>query len=156
MKNSTKGIPNLYDLLGVNRNATSEEIKKSYEQLVMEYSDKYRGKPEIDLYLNALFDAYMILKDPDKRNKYNSTLPKKKFSFFPQKKKEINPNNFLDKSPTFTQLLEFNWEDLEEKIDPIKNETPEQKKAFWDALGFKAIVIMVFLILLIVLFWALK
>lgn len=156
MKNSNKEIPNLYDLLGVNRGATTDEIKSSYERLVREYSDKYRGKPEIDIYLNALFDAYTVLKDPAGRSKYNATLPKEKISFFPRKKKEITPNNFLDKSPTFTQLLDFDWEELEEKIDPIKNETPEQKKAFWDAIGFKTIIIMVFLILLIVLFWALK
>jgi len=155
-----KNNPTLYDILRVSKNAPPEVIKKSYESLVMEYADKYRGRSDVDLYLNTLFDAYSVLKDPERRRKYDLHLPKENIAFwkkmFQNKQEPISPKDFAEKSPTFTQLLDFDWEALEPPINPIKNETPEKRKAFWDALGFKVIILLLFLILMVLVFWASK
>ena len=59
----------LYDLLGVAKDADVEEIKKSYRKLAFQYHpDKNPNGEEIFKQINV---AYEILKDPEKRRKYD-------------------------------------------------------------------------------------
>ena len=63
----------LYEILGVNKNATDDELKKAYNKLARKYHpdlhpDDKKGAEEKMKEINA---AYAILKDPEKRARYD-------------------------------------------------------------------------------------
>ncbi|MEK8022791.1 MAG: molecular chaperone DnaJ [Candidatus Hydrogenedentota bacterium] len=61
-----------YDILGVARTASVEEIKKSYRQLAMRYHpDKNPGNKEAEEKFKEISNAYAVLSDTDKRKKYD-------------------------------------------------------------------------------------
>ncbi|MFV2016254.1 MAG: DnaJ C-terminal domain-containing protein, partial [Candidatus Heimdallarchaeota archaeon] len=62
-----------YDVLGLSKNATEKELKKSYRKRAMEYHpDKYQGaKEEAEEKFKELNEAYSILSDPQKRQIYD-------------------------------------------------------------------------------------
>ena len=62
-----------YQILGVSRNASDEEIKRAYRKLAMQYHpDRNRGKEK---WANEKFkeinEAYGVLGDPEKRRQYD-------------------------------------------------------------------------------------
>jgi hypothetical protein len=62
-----------YKVLGVERNATEEEIKKAYKKLAREYHpDKNPGnKEEAEKKFKEIYSAYQVLSDPEKKSKYD-------------------------------------------------------------------------------------
>ena len=61
-----------YEILGVDRNATQEEIKKAYRKLAVQYHpDKNPGDKEAEEKFKELAEAYAILSDPEKRRRYD-------------------------------------------------------------------------------------
>lgn len=71
-------MKNYYEILNVSQNASQEEIKQSYRKLVKEYHpDKYANNPLAHLAeakLKEINEAYDILGDPKKREKYDAHL----------------------------------------------------------------------------------
>jgi molecular chaperone DnaJ len=66
-------LENYYDILGVSRNASVDEIKKAYRKIAMKYHpDKKPGNKVAEEMFGEATKAYEILKDPEKRKKYNS------------------------------------------------------------------------------------
>ncbi len=62
----------LYAILGVNRNATKEEIKKAYRRLAIKYHpDKNPGNKEAEEKFKEISEAYEILSDDKKRAIYD-------------------------------------------------------------------------------------
>lgn len=60
-----------YDVLGVSRDASQEEIKKSYRKLARKYHpDVYKGE-DADVRFKSINEAYQVLSDPDKRARYD-------------------------------------------------------------------------------------
>ncbi len=66
---------NYYTILGVDRNATQEEIKKAYQRLAHLYHpDKNRGDEAAKGKFIEMQEAYEVLKDRKKRRKYDRML----------------------------------------------------------------------------------
>jgi len=61
-----------YELLGISREAGSEEVKKAYRKRAIKYHpDKNSGSKEAEEKFKEVTEAYEVLKDPQKRSVYD-------------------------------------------------------------------------------------
>ena len=61
-----------YAVLGVNKTASADEIKKVYRRLARKYHpDMNPGNKEAEAHFKEVSEAYEVLSDPDKRKKYD-------------------------------------------------------------------------------------
>ena len=67
------GKVDYYDILGVDKNATAEELKKSYRRQAVEWHpDKHKDNKEAaEKRFKEINEAYQILSDPEKRRAYD-------------------------------------------------------------------------------------
>ncbi|MCL4522277.1 MAG: molecular chaperone DnaJ [Firmicutes bacterium] len=62
----------LYEVLGVSRDASSEEIKRAFRQLARKHHpDANQGNPQAEEQFKEINGAYEILSDPQKRAQYD-------------------------------------------------------------------------------------
>ena len=65
-------MADFYNVLGVPRTATDEEIKKAYRKLAMQFHpDRNNGSREAEERFKAITEAYDVLRDPNKRAAYD-------------------------------------------------------------------------------------
>jgi molecular chaperone DnaJ len=65
-------VADLYEVLGLSREATAEDIKKAYRRLAREsHPDANPEDPEAEARFKEIAAAYEVLSDPDKRQRYD-------------------------------------------------------------------------------------
>ena len=65
-------MSDFYSVLGVQRAASDDEIKKAYRKLAMQYHpDRNNGSREAEERFKAITEAYDVLRDPNKRAAYD-------------------------------------------------------------------------------------
>lgn len=60
-----------YDVLGVGRSATKEDIKKAYRRLAREYHPDLNKSPDAEARFKEINEAYEVLSDDEKRAAYD-------------------------------------------------------------------------------------
>lgn len=66
------GKRDYYEILGVGRNASENDIRKAYRRLAMQYHpDRTQGDKESEEKFKELSEAYAVLTDPEKRVSYD-------------------------------------------------------------------------------------
>ncbi len=62
-----------YEVLGVARSASPDELKRAYRKLAMKYHpDRNPGDPQAEQQFKEVGEAYQILSDPDRRQRYDT------------------------------------------------------------------------------------
>jgi len=64
-------VSEFYDLLGVSRTASEDEIKKAYRKAAMQYHPDRNQEPDAEARFKEIAEAYEVLRDPDKRAAYD-------------------------------------------------------------------------------------
>lgn len=65
------GQRDLYDVLGVDRNASEQDLKRAFRKLAMEYHPDRNGAPDAAEKFKEINRAYEVLSDPQKRAAYD-------------------------------------------------------------------------------------
>ena len=61
-----------YELLGLKKGATPEELKKAYRKLAVKYHpDKNPGDKKAEDRFKEINEAYAVLSDPEKKKQYD-------------------------------------------------------------------------------------
>jgi molecular chaperone DnaJ len=68
---NTKTMNDYYEILGVSRDATPEQIKKAYRQLAMKLHPDVATEPGAADRFKKVAEAYEVLQDPKKRDLYD-------------------------------------------------------------------------------------
>jgi len=62
-----------YDLLGLSRDASQEEVKRAFRKLAFKYHPDRNKRPDAEERFKEVSEAYAVLSDPEKRRQYDAS-----------------------------------------------------------------------------------
>src|SRR5690606_10498316 len=68
---ATMKFKDYYEVLGVDRNASQDDIKRAYRRLARKYHPDVSKEPDAEARFKEVREAYEVLKDPEKRAAYD-------------------------------------------------------------------------------------
>ncbi|MDE1863706.1 MAG: J domain-containing protein [Thaumarchaeota archaeon] len=93
--------PNYYEILGVARDSSFEDIKSRYKSLVLKFHPDREGSALAKEAMVSINNAYEVLSDPQKRTGYNASLNKQdveeQSNEIPQSKRGVLPITRISK-----------------------------------------------------------
>lgn len=126
---------NYYQILGLDKNADENQIKKAYKKLAIKYHpDKNPNNKEAEEKFKIICEAYSVLSDKDKKEQYD-TFGKQGINSNFRCHTEVNPNEIFNmffrsdpfndfESPVFSNISNSRFRKCNEnKIDIISNGT---------------------------------
>jgi DnaJ-class molecular chaperone len=114
-----------YKILGVERNASADEIKKAFRRLARKHHpDMNPGDKSAERRFKEINEAYEVLSDPDKRRKYDTLGPNWQEQFGPP------PNT----SQPGARGRSYNWGNSQTDMPPFDTEDPTGFSEFFEAL----------------------
>ncbi|MDL1971141.1 MAG: molecular chaperone DnaJ [Candidatus Desulfofervidaceae bacterium] len=91
-----------YEILGIPRTATQEEIKRAYRKLALKYHpDRNPGDKEAEERFKEIAEAYDVLRDPEKRAIYD------RYGHEGLSGQGVSPTHFRDFDDIFTTFSEI-------------------------------------------------
>lgn len=108
---------NPYKILEVSRDATKEEIRKSYLRLVVRYHPDKCKDEDAEQKIKNIYTAYEILKDDNNKKKYNSLNAEEQHKYYDDYK-----NYFNNKYPKFTDHIKTIIDIFYTTEDEFKND----------------------------------
>ena len=98
-----------YSILGIARNASSEDIKKAYRKLAIKYHpDKNNGDKESERKFREVSEAYETLSDQDKKRRYDNPDPFRSQGWNPfQGTDPFQGNRPLSKQPEWSREPQY-------------------------------------------------
>ena len=130
---------NYYDVLGVDKKASQEDIKKSYRKLAKKHHpDANQGKKQSEEKFKEISEAYEVLGDVEKRKQYDnlgsdmnfqngSDFDPSKYGFGSNTKREYRTSQNVDHSDFFNMF--FNGGDFD--IDDLLGQSGNKRKGNW-------------------------
>ena len=102
-----------YKILGVQKSASPDEIKKSYRKLARKYHpDVNPGDKSAEARFKEINEAYEVLSDPDKRHKYDTLGPNWQEQFgFPGAPAGARTRTYSTSRGTGTGNIPYDYED---------------------------------------------
>ena len=91
---------NYYDLLGINKNASNEEIKKAYRDQAKKWHPDLNKDPKAPEMAKKVNEAKEILLDEEKRKEYDIYLENYKNGMYDKIEKNTYNNNYEEKTYT--------------------------------------------------------
>ena len=64
-------MKNYYDILGIDKTASADEIKRAYRKLALKYHPDRGGGKDAETKFKEINDAYQVLSDPQKKSQYD-------------------------------------------------------------------------------------
>ncbi|MDA0269716.1 MAG: molecular chaperone DnaJ [Chloroflexi bacterium] len=71
MTTNSTGNADLYEVLGVPRNASADDIKKAFRRLAMQFHPDRNKEASAEVKFKEVNAAYEVLSDPEKRSRYD-------------------------------------------------------------------------------------
>lgn len=142
-------LSDLYEVLGITRHATEEDIKASYRKLAKKYHpDAHPGDRECEKRFQAISEAYSILGNPEKKKKYDMDFGESKSNAKTaekagQKSRQTEPTetDFENIHKTFERFFGFNPNTgnvtNEQKLNPKQKNPIDTTDMFERFMGLK-------------------
>ncbi|MDC9723475.1 MAG: DnaJ domain-containing protein [Urechidicola sp.] len=114
-------IKNHYQILGINRNAESKEIKQAYKKLAVKFHpDKNNGDKYFEERFKEIQESYEVLINTQKKTEYDRVYD----SFYSNKQKE----NYNQSQSTYKNTSYSNYKETERKQEQKKKEEAEKSR----------------------------